>query len=932
MWAKYAREANDASLPLAVHMADSGGVAERLWDHWLSPHLRGLVAEAIGDPEDARTVVIWLAAVHDIGKASPAFVSQVPLLKERIRTAGLTFPDPVDSRRAPHSIVSHLVLERWLVARGWNPTTATSYAIVPGGHHGAPPDDHALQEVALRTDHVGEGPWVVAQDELLDFATEITDAARALDRARDRPLPKTVQMIVTGLVIMADWIASSADHFPLAPDNHQLDNRVDAAWQRLGLVAPWTPTEPAGDADELFHARFDLPHGVTLRPVQRAAIELARSGDPHRLLIVEAPMGEGKTELALLVAEILAARAGCGGVGVALPTMATSDGMFGRVRDWLGRASDGIQTSHLAHGKAFLNDDFRGLVHLGDVIDLYDDPAVMTRGDGTTRGLVTHAWMSGRKKGALASILVGTIDQDLFGALKVKHVALRQLALASKVVVIDEVHASDSYMLEYAHRLVAWLGAYRVPTILLSATLDPALRESLAAAYAGTPPGRNGRRATVRFPEMLEEAAYPLITSVTANGVPQVVRPAASGRSSVMQVEAVQDDDDTLVTLLTEALERGGSAAVIRNTVRRAQDTARMLRERMPHADVEIVHARLVAAHRMRREAALRTRLGPGRPTRADDERPFIVVGTQVLEQSLDIDVDLMVSDLAPIDLILQRVGRLHRHDRDDRPTAVTAPRLVVTGVDWSTSPPTLVAGVDTIYESAATLASLAGLAPHLAGRPLTLPDDVPGLVATAASAAPPMPADWVSAWVEADAATRRARADQRRRAGTYLLPAPSAPTRTLVGLLAAGVGRLDEDSVLGQQQVRDSDASIEVIVLRRVDGELRMLDDLEQYGDARVPEHDEPAFSLALALAGCTIRLPPRFSRSWAIERTINALEKTVYPGWQRSRFLAGQLVLELDERLCGEIDGIPIRYDADLGLLVGTAAEPERMSGACD
>ncbi|MGO4420448.1 CRISPR-associated helicase Cas3', partial [Streptomyces sp. MCAF7] len=513
-------------------------------------------------------------------------------------------------------------------------------------------------------------------------------------------LPQPVQVVLTALVILSDWIASSAELFPYSSPTtgHGGAGRLEAAWRGLDLPGPWSPAEPQGTAAELFAARFNLPPGTSIRPVQEEAVRMAREMPTAGLLIIEAPMGEGKTEAALAAAEILAARTGAGGCLVALPTRATGDAMFSRLLAWLEHLPDEDGRSvFLAHAKAALNDEWSGLARAASrtitAIDPDGPEGVPASGKASrtsSSALQAHQWLRGRKKGLLASFVVGTIDQVLFAGLKSRHLALRHLALAGKVVVIDEVHAYDAYMNSYLERVLHWLAAYRVPVVMLSATLPSDRRRALVDAYAGDGAGAD-----------LSPDAYPLLTAVAPGGAPLSAQPpAASGRRVDIHLEGLDDDLLTLADRLEAELSGGGCALVVRNTVDRVLEAAERLRERFGEDRVTVAHSRFVAADRARKDLDLRTRFGPAgnRPS-----GPHIVVASQVVEQSLDIDFDLLVTDLAPVDLMLQRMGRLHRHPRD-RPERLRTPHCLVTGVEWRNDPPEPVRGSLGVYQGPHTL------------------------------------------------------------------------------------------------------------------------------------------------------------------------------------------------------------------------------------
>ena len=199
----------------------------------------------------------------------------------------------------------------------------------------------------------------------------------------------------------------------------------------------------------------DLPNSL-----QSEILDITGDADKPGIYILEAPMGIGKTEAALSAAEILAAKYGSGGVFFGMPTQATSNGIFVRLEDWAKKNADEEKTLHsirLAHAAAELNDDYHDLVS-GDSV-MYDE-------DGS--GLVVHSGLSGRKQALLSDFVIGTVDQMLLAALKQKHVMLRHLGLAGKVVIVDECQAYDAYMNCYLDRVMTWLGVYKVPVIILS--------------------------------------------------------------------------------------------------------------------------------------------------------------------------------------------------------------------------------------------------------------------------------------------------------------------------------------------------------------------------------------------------------------------------------------------------------------------------------
>ncbi|GGN66292.1 hypothetical protein GCM10011610_01120 [Nocardia rhizosphaerihabitans] len=629
------------------------------------------------------------------------------------------------------------------------------------------------------------GPeWGDARSELITLVTVRTGAAdRVADWATVR-LSTMQQVLLTAAVIVTDWIASNQDLFPL---DSQRVSSVEAvkAWTLLGLPEAWSPAGAATDSEptrqELFRSRFARED--PMRPLQQECLRIACELPEPGLMIIEAPMGEGKTEAALLAAEVLAERFGAGGVFVALPTMATSDAMFARVRQWVDSVSGTPGSMILAHGKAALNEDYAQLKRQS-FVDIGSDCEDST--------VLAHGWFVG-KKGPLANFVVGTIDQVLRGALKTRHVMLRHLGLANKVVVIDEVHAADSYMSTYLCRVLEWLGAYRVPVLLLSATLPPSQRVALLEAY------RSGRAEGA---ESVDAAAvgYPAI-SVWPH--PELsCRVPASGRSiDGIALDFIDDDAELLTNRLAEALAEGGTAGVVCNTVARAQHLFEVMTtdQRFGTGEVLLLHSRFVSVDRARYENRLRRLLGP--PGTGDRPARLVVIGTQVIEQSLDIDVDLLVTDLAPVDLILQRIGRLHRHLRSGRPTRVSRPRCWIRGAQWGSIPPKLDKGCEKVYGRARLLRAAAVLTGRRSSG-VDVPADIPGLVAHAYAEGFTVPEGWAETFADAESAWEIHVADQRKRAGDYLLGPPHTENSTIRDWLVAGV-RDDADGVGGQALVR---------------------------------------------------------------------------------------------------------------------------------
>lgn len=941
LWAKTGRGDEQHLFGLLpTHLADTAEVARILWQSWLPEGTRQYVRQQLGlEDEVVEALVVWIAAVHDIGKATPSFQSKVDSLAERVRGAGLHVPARCNS--LSHAYLGEAIVRNWLVDRGWDDKNARGFAAVIGGHHGKNPSNDDLDEIKyasrLEPDRtLGATTWEDVQVELLTWAFDLSGAGEYEAQLREIRLPRYDQVLITGIVIMADWIASNTELFPLlgvCTSWSECVQRAEDAWSALDLPGRLELASLFDDAEYLFSLRFpEIPVGAELRPIQREAMVAIQELDEPALIIIEAPMGEGKTEASLLCAELLAGRFACGGMAYLLPTQATSNAMFTRVHDWLESLLDSQplvarQDIHLLHGKAELNEEFASLPSwssswIGDGRDGED-------------AVVAHQWFSGRKRGLLAPFVVGTVDQLLMAALKAKHAHLRHLGLSGKVVVIDEVHAYDAYMSVYLDRVLEFLGAYRVPTIILSATLPPSRRKQLVQAYRGHSKRGSFRKCVIPEAPRLAEGcpAYPLITTSAADGgAPLNYRIVqGSARSTNVALEYLPDDDELLVSVLMELLEDGGCACVLRNTVIRAQNTYQLLKSRLD-IEVRLVHARFIALDRVMNDERLVQELGSN-----SDMRPkaLVVVATQVVEQSLDLDFDLLITDVAPVDLLLQRMGRLHRHPRGEdesgRPVRLRKARCLVTGVDdWNKELPEFSRGINKVYQPAIlwrTIAALRVLREE--SEYVHLPKDIAPLVEEVYEGLVAIEGD---AFEEACRALDREIDRKERSAKSYLLGSLGSPrTLSLDGWMS---GPLSFDGeIRGKAAVRDTEESLEVVVIQQTGRGYEVLPWVAEHleVDARLGTgREEPANETARAAALCTVNLPLQMSLPSVMDDVIQALEQSgTFDGWQRSRWLAGTLPLVLNTQgealVCCRDKEFHVRYSREVGLEVRT----ERRAG---
>ncbi|QQC42535.1 CRISPR-associated helicase Cas3' [Corynebacterium urealyticum] len=898
LWAKSGEEGEYLNLP--QHLADVAATAGEVFDIWVADATKNDLSGELGiDVGELRRLVTWLAGLHDSGKASVNFqrlLEKKPgydYLLNAVSDAGLPLDTgyrEADLPAMPHSVASAAMLGEWLESE----TSVSSIMrrrlrSIVGAHHGIPADEKLRRDIE---DALKDYPqaWRAVHKELLDGFAELTEIKPVLSKMSTPRAPEL--QLLTGIVVFADWIASNVDAFPLALQ--PMPQRLESGMAKTDITLPWKPTEPAEDVDEFFRRSFSWPEEFCARSVQRTMVEAARATEGPALYILEAETGVGKTEAALAAAHQLGAEDGVQGVYFAAPTMATANGLLDRTINWAqGTTGDTVASLYLAHSKNQLAEPYRALKYKG----IAEDEA-----GGAAGKVVASQWMSGRRRGLLSNIVVGTVDQVLMLALVQRYSMLRHLALAGKVIIFDEVHSYDAYTSDYLKTTLSWLAYYGASVIVMTATLPTRQREELAEAYSGEP-------------LRVESSAYPRITVVTEEK-DEVWEPEPSPRNLDASLQVIGDELVELRALLDQLLAEGGCALVICNTIARAQQAYQELAEAYPD-EVELHHAGFMAWERSQREDRLREELGPAARRGAGRPARKIVVATQVAEQSLDIDADVLITDLAPMDLVIQRIGRIHRHQRptSDRPAALREPQVFIRGVVDRDGVPEIDKGAQAIYDPKILLATLL----HLPER-FRRPDDTAPLVEAVYGNIHAIPQEWAELWAEAERESRSREARAHARSATYRVPAASDAKEfesLFRGLNAAAQSLGDEER--GAAQVRDSEPTVEVIPVMITDYGYRPLTPRSAEHSVEILSGVTPEFQQAWDLAMSTVRLPTRMTR-WDedFDAVVTQLEEETPPEWQEHFLLKGQLALRLDEKGEAEIGRFLVRYSSELGLEV--------------
>jgi len=659
--------------PVICHLADTAAVAMEIVKNYLSPVAIATLETGLNLSGDSLINCCgFLAGCHDLGKVSPAFQFQVSevgkaLVGDHFYDLWLKLPDI----KTPHGTVTAKTLPEFLLDAGLRKSMsdrkadklARRLAIIVGGHHGFFPSQKEIDGLNDGLCGTNDGnDWQHRR-----FAQTIFEQLQQFVGLTSADLPTQCDngaaMILAGLTTVSDWIASNPDAktgFPYANDTpfDQYAATLSELAERALAAIGWSklPTGHSLQFSELF------PQIKQPRALQNSAIATASTLTAPCLILVEASMGEGKTEAALYLADYLQHQTKTGGFYIGLPTQATSNAMWERVRKFLGqRYPDSFVNLTLSHAAAALKEDYQQTICRLDQV--YDEEGTAKHGK-----VAAGEWHTARKRTLLSPYGVGTVDQALMGAVRSRHQFVRLFGLAGRTVILDEIHAYDLYTSTLLERFLEWLALLGSPVIALSATLPAETRRRLVNAYAagcGCPE-----------PELPTDKPYPRLTAFTPKTGVNITSFSASPHvTRSLNLHWVNDDE--WMTALQEKLADGGCAAVICSTVGRSQVVFERLQQHFAAAELGLFHGRFLFIDRDRIEKECIAKFG--KPDDPKTMRPhrYVLVATQVIEQSLDLDFDLMISDLAPIDLLLQRSGRLHRHaERKERPEKLAQPTL----------------------------------------------------------------------------------------------------------------------------------------------------------------------------------------------------------------------------------------------------------------
>ncbi|WP_299946914.1 CRISPR-associated helicase Cas3' [uncultured Microbulbifer sp.] len=602
------------------------------------------------EPNWLRSWFCFLLSLHDLGKFARSFQGMVPNLPSY-----LVSPENRADHRIRHDSLGYALWQKYLTGelsdlfdRQYQ-TKIRRWLVTVFGHHGQPPDK-SITKAAINC--------FLEEDK--QAATSFVRESYALFAPQIKPLIniestdfKRLSWQLAGIAVLADWIGSDRQHFPYRSSPMALPEY----WEEVALNKAQDSVEHSfldkASVEPFASIRQQFNFIKQPTPLQKLAAEVPLGVDPQ-LLILEDVTGAGKTEVAMVLCHRLMSQGLANGIFVGLPTMATSNAMYRRMADSY-KALYKKQTNPslvLAHSARKLNQQFVESIMLSEQQrDIQHD-----REDGTASAYCNQWLADSRKKSLLAEVGVGTIDQALLGILPARHQSLRLLGLSCKVLLVDEVHAFDPYMRQLLAVLIRAHAAQGGSCILLSATLPQKFRKKLLCAFA------EGSQAEGSV--QLNRTEYPLFTLQDASGLREIPVNTREAVRRYVAVERLADEEQAL-ELIASLSGEGHCVCWIRNSVKDAHRAyERLLRtEGIRSEKLDLFHSRYAMIDRREIETAVLEKYGKTSTGRHRQGR--ILLATQVVEQSLDLDFDVLISDLAPIDLLIQRAGRLQRHVRD---------------------------------------------------------------------------------------------------------------------------------------------------------------------------------------------------------------------------------------------------------------------------
>lgn len=641
------------------HSLDTAAVAEALLTNGIFktilPDLAVWIKKTCSDSSCAeiQNLVLYLASLHDIGKINPFFTgkSDEKGACKLLDSEELIKDYRRDMNQFRHEDYTKSVLLRiWkekerfesVNARRKDSTTDNLVKILSLHHQGKQGKGKEIPDCDAKN------LWKSQQDKLEEIMFDMFHPPQIILNSTTCNHVSATCMVLLGIIILSDWLASSDAfaNFDILENEKCVDYYCRIRERAYDLVKRSHLSETELPKGKQFTDIWKNIPRDGMRSLQTVTEHIMEVQEKPLLLLIEAPMGEGKTEAGAYAAFCMGKYFGKKGFYVALPTAATANQMHGRMEQLMKDTLPESQV-RLLHSLAWLSDEVTK-----EESDIFSEDR-----------RYVQEWTKPLRRGLLEGYSVGTVDQVLMSALYVRYGVMRLLGIQNKVLILDEVHAYDAYMQDILQRMLEWCRELRIPVVMLSATLATETKKKVLDVYRV---------------DYKEEQEYPAITAVYENGDYQISPIPEVSKRRVISINtmAILHDLDAIRNCALKTVEGGGCLCILVNTVGRAQKLYQNLKEAAgEEMELYLFHARFAEGRKCEIETQMIELFGADkskRPHRA------IVVSTQVMEQSLDVDFDYMITEIAPIDLILQRLGRMFRHEYTVRPKGCDTPKGII--------------------------------------------------------------------------------------------------------------------------------------------------------------------------------------------------------------------------------------------------------------
>jgi CRISPR-associated endonuclease/helicase Cas3 len=623
------------TLPLINHLLDVYSATKHLWEILLPQKLKEIITEDFDlNIESTGEIIAFIAGLHDIGKATEYFQDNVIGQSKQIKFS------------INHSLASSIYLSH---------REEIIYKVLAkylSMHHG-----QIYSSIQIYSSSI-DSPDASRLNSIYDAYYNYFDID--ISKIKIKNENPTWSIVFVGLLTFSDWLVSQESHWININSIYSSKDESIINVHKTIENAKIFPGNSIDDKKENIFNHFFNSNNIifTPRPLQELVNCYKINTDAQSLTFIEAPTGEGKTEAAFLLAGKQMLSKISGGIFLAMPTQATSNMQYVRFNSFLENAcTNQIISSNLIHANSRTNEHFNKVSNLDRFINQEENQFYVSD------------WFVNKKLALISQFGVGTVDQALLSVLNVKHFFLRLFGLAGKTIIFDEVHSYDICMAEIMKNLLRWLKALGSSVIILSATLHEKMKNEFIESW-----GADVRPLS---------SQYPLISQIANSSIcEETFEVNIENRNKKINIEFSPNADD-LVKIADSIIENsvyGCRIAVILNTVCRTQELYSILKARNFDSKFNIIlfHSRFMLKDRQNIENQVISTFGK---YAGNSDKINIVIATQVIEQSLDLDFDLMYSDFAPIDLLLQRAGRIHRHNieiRKFRPETLLEPKLIL--------------------------------------------------------------------------------------------------------------------------------------------------------------------------------------------------------------------------------------------------------------